>query len=254
MKSFPSLRLFAALGALAFACSAPVGRAYLLDWDTLTWNPGFLSQTYNIGPGTVDVTISGPNTADLIAGTPLIGPPNFDGGTGENALQIFQKFTVGQNINVTVTFTGYGPMGVAVDPFMIFDVDKTTQLSTSVDQVGGMTATLVDSSVVAPSSIVGSVANSVLGGTATGISAAADLTSQGNVTVTYSGTNPGISQFVFNYAAAVGTGFISPNEGIALGDINFTPVPEAGTVAACAVAGLLGAWGLRRLRAGRTEA
>jgi hypothetical protein len=71
------------------------------------------------------------------------------------------------------------------------------------------------------------------------------------VGIDYVGTP--LTQFVFTFGNDASATTPPTGQSIALHDISFTPVPEAGTVAACAVFSLLGAWGLRRMRRGQAE-
>lgn len=257
MKSTPSFRLLTLVGAVAFVLSAPFGKAILLDWDTLTWTPGALVQSYELDPGNVGndvtITVSG-TTGALIASSPFISTAPFTGGNaGQSALQFLQNFAnAGQSITVTVDFH-YG-IGVTDVAYNLFDVDLSVgSLGTSIDQVRGSSASLIGGGTVTPTTFTGSLNNAVTAGpTVTGIANSGNSTSDANVAVNYGGS-VALSQFVFTYGNDASASGILPPEGIALGDISFTPVPEAGTVAACAVVSLLGAWGLRRMRRGQPQ-
>ncbi|MCC7517958.1 MAG: hypothetical protein IT578_02110 [Verrucomicrobiae bacterium] len=253
MKTTPSSRFLAALGVLAFAISAPFGKAVLLDWSSVTWTPGSLTESFNIDPSNpgndITITITG-DTSKFNLGYPVTAAVPFTGGLAADALQNILTFDNNlQSITYTVDF--HYASGVTDVSFALFDIDAgVADVNQPIDQVRSNVATLTDSSTMGPTSLTGSIDNTVSGSglsqVVTGTAPAPNSTADGNAAFQYNGA--ALNQFVFTFgndAAAYGSGLA---QGFALGNINFTPVPEAGTVVACAVAGLIGIWGLRRMR------
>lgn len=261
MKTTPSFRLLALTGALAFVLSAPLGKAILLDWDTLTWTPGVLSQSYDIDPGNLgnDVTITVSGDTGFLTGTSPKLSTVLTGGLvpAEKSLLLQALWnTTSENVVVTVDFH-YG-VGVTDVAYSIFDVDTgVVDTATAVDQIRNISATTLTPGLVGPT-ITTSSANALTGSgpgatdqIVTGTAVSPATSANGNVAFAYAGS--ALSQFVFTFGNDASASTPPADQAIALHDISFTPVPEAGTVAACAVAGLLGAWGLRRMRRGQLE-
>jgi hypothetical protein len=262
MKTTPSFRLLTLAGALAFVLSAPVSRAILLDWDTLTWTPGALTQSFDIDPGNLgnDVTVTiGGDTSFLTGSSPKLSTA-LTGGLlpVEKSLLLSAVWnTTAQAVTVTVDFH-YGSFGVTQVAYKLFDVDTGTgDLTTAVDQIRGISATSTAPSTVGPT-ITAGTANVLTGSgsfatdqVVTGTAESPPTSASGNVSIDYVGTP--LTQFVFTFGNDASATTPPTGQSIALHDISFTPVPEAGTVAACAVFSLLGAWGLRRMRRGQAE-
>jgi hypothetical protein len=246
-KSFLSLALVTVLALIA---SAPAVRAEVVDWDSpaITWLLG--------SPGLID--INGDTVSDLkIEATgsvqtsyPLkIGSPYTGGFTGHTAVQLFTSFETPGGMDVTVTFLPGGLYGTGARNlnYSLFDVDGDGLALSGTDIVSGSQANLVAGGTAGPATMTPTAPFNTLTGpdSAAALLIANDNSAQGTVTTTYG--NDAIRSFVFHYDNPV-----SPANGIALGDLSFdfdiSPVPEAGTVAACAVFSLLGAWGLRRMR------
>ncbi|NUN93202.1 MAG: hypothetical protein HUU04_05390 [Verrucomicrobiae bacterium] len=255
MKSTPSFRLIAGLAALAFAVWVPSGKAVLLDWDLYSWTPSALTQSFDIDPlnpgNDITITITG-DTGKFNLGYPVTATAPFTGGLAgpPSALQNLLTFD-NKTQAVTYTVDFHYASGVTDVAFTLFDIDAgVADINQPIDQIRGNVATLTDSSTMGPTSLTGSVQNTVTGSglsqVVTGTGPAGNTSADGNAAFQYNGA--ALSQFVFTFgndAAAYGSGLA---QGFALGDINFTPVPEAGAVLACATAGLIGVWGLRRMR------
>ncbi len=79
-----------------------------------------------------------------------------------------------------------------------------------------------------------------------------DPVSGGNITANYVADTDGLSSVTFQYAPGSESASNPQSQGIGLGNITFTPVPEAGTL--LLPAALIGAWLLhRRLRRSRLQ-
>lgn len=245
-----ALRCVLLIAAFALSLPARTGQAAVIAWDSIPWVDGILDQSFDLNSDSINdfrVEVTGPATP----GSPINAAGPYTGGfVGQKALQLWTTATgagtgIPPNIQVTVTFLpgGLYDEGAKSLQYSVFDVD-------SGDHVVNASATLVAGGTAAPSSITGNPSfnsiNSVFGiynNDAMGTNPALDSSAEG--TVDYAYGNDAIRSFTFLYHA-----HSDISNGIALGDLTFdiSPVPEAGTVAACAIAGLLGAWGLRRMR------
>ena len=233
------LSIVAILGVLV---SCTTAQAIVLDWDTVTWANGSLSNSYNIDPAfagnDVTVTVAG-NTAQLGSEstgqlTPAI-TTNVTGGLSpvQNALTLnLDLANQSQTVTITVNFSTLYPQGVNNVSFSIFDVDFASSPGGSganfQDQISNITATTVGGSIISPFSITTSADNTLSGSgltqVVTGNATANDTTSAGNVLINF-GTNA-ITSFTFTYGSGTGTNADPTAQHIAIGDISFTPVPE----------------------------
>lgn len=250
-----TFRSLALMASLALVASAPVGRTAIVDWDAVPWVDGNPIQTLDLNGDSVadlQVTITG----SVLGSTPLDGPAPYTGGFfPHKALQLWTDPGTPGGMNVAITFLpgGLYDLGVRNLTYSLFDVDGDGGAGSGTDVVTGSLATFVAGGTTQPLSMGNTAPFNTLTGpdSAMGLAIANDNSAQGTVTTTYG--NTAIRSFVFSYDNA-----ISPANGIALGDLSFdfdvSPVPEAGTVAACAVASLVGAWGLRRMRRGQPVA
>ena len=233
------LSIVTILGVLV---SCTTAQAIVLDWDTVTWANGSLSNSYDIDPANpgndVTVTVAG-NTAQLVSEstgqlTPAI-TTNVTGGLSpvQNALTLKLDLTSqAQAVTITFNFSALYPQGVNNVSFSIFDVDFASSSGNSganfQDQIRNITATTVGGATISPLSITTSSANALtgsgLGQVVTGIATAGDTTSAGNVLIDF-GT-AAITSFTFTYGSGSGTNADPTAQHIAIGDISFTPVPE----------------------------
>lgn len=228
-------RLYVGL-VLAFllAGGATPVKALVLDWDGVAWTPGSLSNSYNInGDGFNDITVAitsqNPNifTTDPTTGTqtPAINQ-TLTGGLvpPQNSLIIAANLHTNSNLTVHLSFTGgtAGNLpGASNVSFNIFDIDITTNS----DIINNIYGVAPDGTHVA--AIITNVGSAVtltgtgLGQTLTGNSAAANNSSNGNVTISFGSTL--ITDVFFTFSNTSG----APRyQDIAIGDIAFTPVPE----------------------------
>src|SRR5438067_4773911 len=223
---------------------AVTANAVTLDWDTATWTPGSLANSYDVDPGNagndVTVAVSG-STAQL---QPSLVAPNpqtpaisaaLEGGLSpvQKSLEIAVDFTnQTQSIVVTVNFAAGYTQGVQNVSFTLFDVDFANGGgSTFQDQISSIQAVGADGvTLVAPTITVGSdvlLTGTGLSQMATGIATNADTgatSGNGNVTISFGAT--AISSFTFTYGSGSGTVANPTYQHIALDDISFTPVPE----------------------------
>ncbi|MHB8522999.1 MAG: hypothetical protein ACYDH9_19895 [Limisphaerales bacterium] len=234
--------------------------AVLLDWSTLSWTPGSLSQSFDIDPNNpgndVTITISG-DTAAFVSGYPKIATTPFTGGTAaDSGLQLRLNFpSNASNITVTVQFTyagkGYA-YGVDQAHLTLFDIDQAKSGGKVVyaDQISSIqgaaagTGTAVAATITnIPGSPTYTVANNgTLSATVTGNIFNSDNSGNGNVGIDF-GTND-ISSFSFIYGNGPGVQNNPAAQGIAGFDITYRPkVPEAGpALAAMLVCGLAVGW------------
>jgi hypothetical protein len=243
---------------LLCATCRPVG-ATLVDWNTLTWAPGSLSNSYDVDPGhagnDVTVAVTG-DTGQLVnaLGTSTLTPAitsNLTGGFTpvHPSLQMSVDFASNaQSITITLNFSAY-VTGVNNVSFNLFDIDfRNSGGNTYQDTISSITATNTTGGSIAPT-ITGlgrfvSLSGSGLGQTLTGTGVANDTSSDGNATISFNANN--ISSISFTYSSSAM--FANPTyQHIALDNISFTPTPEvnAGWIS-MAFCGLIAATSLRR--------
>jgi hypothetical protein len=243
------------MAAMAIFASAPFGKAAVIDWDLVPWVDGTAVQSLDLNADTVaDIQVS--ITGSVLASTPLDGPAPYTGGLfPHKALQLWTDPGTPGGMDVAITFLpgGLYDLGVRNLTYGLFDVDGDGAVGSGTDFITGSLATYVAGGTTTPASMTPTAPFNTLTGpdSAMGLAIANDNSAQGTVTTVYG--NTAVRSFVFHYDNP-----ISPANGIALGDMSFdfdvAPVPEAGTVAACAVAALVGAWGLRRMRSSQAAA
>ena len=254
-------RLFSLLFFSSFLLVRASANAVVVDWDTLTWTPGTLSNSYNVDPAfagnDVTVTVSG-NTAQL---QPEIAAPNpmtpavttaFQGGLGatENTLCLAVNFAnQSQSVAVTVNFSASYTLGVQNVSFTLFDIDFAAASGNNYqDLLSGITALSIDGTTLVAPTITTSASN-VRSGTGltqfvNGTASNTDLgptSGNGNVTISFGAT--AIKSFTFTYGSGSGTVADPTYQHVGMHDITFTPVPELNpawsALGSCLIAGAL---------------
>ena len=233
MNRLGRLHILAVVTAL-FASACPSAKALLVDWDTLTWAPGSLANSYDIDPGTpgndVTITVSGKAstfTNDSTTGiiTPNIGTA-ITGGLNpvQNSFEIAGNLFTNSKVTLAVDFTPQYNVGVRDVSFTIFDID----LGTNKDQIKSIYGIALDGTHVAATitnlgtavTLTGSGLAQVLAGNVASPNSGAG-SADGNATISFGST--AITGFSFVFANNAG----APRyQDIAIGDIFFTPIPE----------------------------
>ena len=228
-----------------FASSAS---AALVDWGTLSWAAGSLSNSYDVDPANAgnDVTVTvGGDTAQLqqslAAGNPLTPAITraFDGGLGTSPHTLELALDLTSNAQ-SVTFT-------------IFDIDANNiSGSTYQDVISGIHATSTTGTQIAPT-ITNVGANVSLTGTGlsqvlTGQSSTVDTgAGSGAANATISFNTNGIASITFTYGSS-GL-FADPTyQHIGIYNLDYTVVPEPGGLGACVVIASLAALKAHRRR------
>lgn len=246
--------------AFIYFASLISARAVLVDWSTLTWTPGTLSNSYDVDPAfagnDVTVTVSG-DTGQLQPSLPAPNPqtpaitPAFDGGlspghpTLELALNLANS---AQSVTVTISFANAGVNHVS---FNLFDIDFSNATNnTYQDVISSITATSAASGTVTPNitnvganvTLSGSGANQILTGMISTVDkgAGSDL---GNATITFDGND--ITSITFNYSS--GSMFVDPTyQHIGIDNLDYTIVPETNpawlSLGLCGSAVVLSTW------------
>ncbi|MEM7082061.1 MAG: OmpA family protein [Pseudomonadota bacterium] len=195
---------------------------FVLDWDTETWLPEGntnLSQTYTVGGRPIVVTFGG-NTPFLDQTPGFTSPALSSVNTGglnpaEQSLAVSTNYLDNTDNAVTVTFDLSAFRGGVSDlSFSIFDLDFAPAF---IDEVT-VTATLTDGSIVDPTTLTGSPANTITNSnTITGTGPSPTTSANGNATFAFG--QSGITQINLiyrNVTAAV------PNfQWIHIHDVNF---------------------------------
>jgi hypothetical protein len=223
-------------------------QALVLDWDSVNWSSGSLSQSFDVDAShagndiTITITGSTGNLAQNVNDT-----TDLTGGISGGHESLFMNMNYdnrSQFITVTVTFL-YAA-GVTDVSFSIFDIDKNTGGNDTgyTDKITVL-GTGTNGTLVAPTTITTHTANETVGsGTniyVRGVSGATDTTGNGNADYAFSST---ITNFSFTYGNDSSAPSKPGNQWIALGDITFKPkVPEwhPGLIASLACFALIAA-------------
>jgi hypothetical protein len=221
-----------ALLALLGAASA---NAIILDWSTVAWTPGSLSNSYNVDPSNpgndISVTLGGDTNKFKPDPTTGIQTPTIDstmeGGMSpvQSSLDLAMKITTPNFISVTVAFSPQYVKGVDNVSFTIFGIN----MGTGVGTITNIYAVSIDGSTLIPATITGLGSNVQLSGSGfsqvlTGIGDSPNGgpgSGAGNATISF-GSNQ-IESLTFRYENGT-TG--SWDSQIAVSNISFSPVPE----------------------------
>jgi hypothetical protein len=227
--------------ALLLAGWTATAKAVVLDWDTVTWNPGSLNNSYDLNGDSInDVTVAltsqnpgvwdnDPNTGTA---TPAVNQ-SITGGVSGKSLILAADLHTNSRVTLQLSFTGmnYGATNVS---FTIFDIDVTTNS----DIISSIYGVALDGSKVAAtitnigSNITpsGTMLNQVLTGNAT----SPNNSSNGNATIGFGATI--ITDVFFTFGNNAGAPFY---QDIAIGDVSFTPVPEINPAISASVSCLI---------------
>jgi hypothetical protein len=219
--------------------------ALVLDWDAVAWTNGSVNNSYDLnGDAINDITVALTTqdqatwAADPATGTqtPAVNQ-SLTGGLSpaQNSLNLSANLKTQSNVWIHISFTG-GQPGAADVSFTIFDIDVTTNS----DIIESIVGRALDGAFIAATiTDVGSaVTRSGTGFSQqlTGNVATANNSSNGNATISFGSAV--ITDVFFNFSNSSGTHLF---QNIAIGDINFTPVPEmnpAATAAGSCIAAL----------------
>jgi hypothetical protein len=223
---------------------ATAAHAITLDWDSVTWTAGSLSNSYNIDPAKagndITVTISGdttllqPKNTSPNPQTPAL-TNTFQGGLGtaQNTLCLALNLqNTSQAVTVSVNFSALYTSGVANVSFTLFDIDfSNSPGNTFQDQLSSIQAIDMNGNAVAAT--ITTSANNTLSGTTglsqvvTGIASGNDIdpgSGSSNVTISFGAT--AIKSFTFTYGSGTGTVPDPTYQHMGIHDISFTPIPE----------------------------
>lgn len=231
--------------------SVATAPAATLNWSTVSWSAGSLSNTYtNVGGSGVNVTVAfSGNTGRLQSGSPNTTDAQI-GGTGKPSLQADVLFPSKNTAGITVTITFSAP--VYVQNLNILDVDATLSdggWQDQISQIQGRTATsqTVNAvAVVGGGSAVAVTGSSTTGWTALGQSSTTN-SSTSNVSVSFG--NIQVTQISFLYSPGTSQPTNPQAQRIGLDNISFSLTPEVGpSLAAMTLCGLVI---LTRMRQGK---
>jgi hypothetical protein len=236
--------LIKAGAVFALFCFYASAQATVLDWSSVTWTPGSLTNSYDIDPsraGTdVTVTISGDTTQlqpELVApnpATPAI-TTDFQGGlpapvsTLGIALNLANQ---SQSVTLAINFSAAYAQGVTNVSFQLFDIDFSSASGNNYqDQLSNIRALSADGvTLIAPTittsssnTFTGSGLNQVVNGVSSVVDTGAG-SGNGNVTISF-GSNA-ITSFTFTYGSGSGTAADPTYQHIGIYNLDFTAVPE----------------------------
>src|SRR6478735_2374997 len=245
MRIFPRrLGIIVTMALAGFLATS--AHAVVLDWDTVTWNPGDLTNSYDVtGDAVNDITIQMTSqqanvwALDATTGikTPVVNQ-TMTGGLvpAENSLQLAANLHTNSNASVQISFTGVPGIFAAQNvSFTLFDIDLTADRDIISNIYGvapdgthiAATITNIGSSVI--------LTGSGLTQSLTDLNPVANNSSNGNATISFGSAV--ITDVFFTWGNSAGP---PKFQDIAIGDITFTPVPEinpaAMSVASCLLA------------------
>lgn len=258
MKRLPHLTQIASYTAAALLLPLAAACAAQLDWDTVAAQTnGQQNYTFTIGGTTqVNVVISNPTSgafANTVSdGSGVTAPAitqDLVGGTNpvQKSLAIAAQFTTNtDSLTVTVSFktlNGSQPQSVTGVNFDLYDIDLNG--TSYIDQIRNVQAILGSNTTIKPTQVTGSVGNTVTGNSTTGFTIAGaqsvantgTTSDQANANINFGGQT--ITGFSFTYGDTTGAQTNPIRQVFALHDINFTPIPEPGTVSMIGLGGLL---------------
>lgn len=268
----PSARRFGLRGAAVFATAvflcAARSPAVVLDWSTLSWTPGSLTNSYDIDPSNpgndVTIAVSGDTQylrTDNVAPNPQTPDISTEkqGGYPAGTLSLLFEVDYTNRFNaITITVSFNYAKGVSLNSATIFDIDLTGSAPYGFqDQIRNIWGTGLGGTNFGPSIIVsnavtktGSGTNQVLTGTA-GVPDSGSGSGAGNAILLF--TNQPITGFTFTYGSSANAQANPVRQGISLYNFNYRPVPEVGTAFFPVVLGVLATFSLTRRRLPRNR-
>lgn len=230
----------AAILAVALVCAVHPAWGYVLNWDSVTWPAGSLTNSYDIDPNNPgdDITIAFSGDTWALENywgqdSPFITKTNQGGYKNESALMFAMDYSAKyQGITVTVTFNYSN--GVYLDNFQLFDIDRGASSGSGqyywTDWIRNIWGTTTNGTVIAPTvtnlgtyvAKIGTGTNISLIGTGT----ADNTTAQGNATIIFN--QQGITSFQFTYTTYSNSQANPSEQHVQLYDFSYRPVPEMG--------------------------
>ena len=252
------------LGLVTFVFASSAS-AVLVDWSTLSWAAGSLSNSYDVDPANPgnDVTITVSGDTGVLQSEPPQTPAittNLQGGQAfaASTLTLAVDFSnQSQGVTVTVDFSALYAAGVTNVSFTLFDVDFASSPGNSgsnfQDKIHSISALSIDGTTLIAPTITVSPNNSLSGTglsqVVNGIATTNDTgASSGDANVTISFGTAAIKSFTFTYGSGSGTNSDPTFEHIGLYNIDYTVLPEPSGLAACVVVASLAALHARRRR------
>jgi hypothetical protein len=208
-------------------------QATTLDWNSVNWPSGNLTQSFNIDPANsgndITITISG-NTGNLISNVNDTTDLTGGGSTSQESLYLnTDHSSLTQALTITLDFSYTG--GVSGVSFSVFDVDfGAGQFQDQLFNISG-----TDGTNVYYASLTGSANNTIANNgtataTATGNIATAENSGDANVSFNF-GSNI-VTSVTFSWGNAPTANNPPGNQWIGLSDINYTAAPEPSTIIA----------------------
>ncbi len=220
--------------ALALWLLPASAQAVVLDWDSVNWSSGSLSQSFDIDPNNAgnDITITITGDTSFLAQN-VNDNSNLTGGLSPTQQSLFMNMNYSnENQFILVTVTFHYDYGVEDVSFSIFDIDENDSNDSNVgytDKIA-LLGNNLSGNLVAPTDINDSSDNEIVSsGTniyVRGNDGASDTSGSGTASYEFSGTNV-INQFSFTYGNDANSPKNPGNQWISLHDITFKPkVPE----------------------------
>jgi hypothetical protein len=248
------MRLLACIFRLSVAALFTIGfnqsaKALVLDWSTVVWNPGSLSNSYDVDPASpgADITITIGGDTNTLQADPATGTQtpaitsSLEGGTSpvQPSLQLAAQFVPPRKLTITIDFSALYAQGVENVSFTIFNIDNAG----ATDTIRSITAAGIDGTTTYAATItnLGSAVKLAGAGLAQSLKGIAGVpttgpgSGDGNATISF-GLNA-IQSVTFTFADTPGSvGLLM----ISLSNISFTPIPEFDptwySAAICAIA------------------
>lgn len=210
-----------ATAALVWAAPAAAQQTLTLDWDTSTWAAGSLTQSYGLGAGNVNVSVSG-DVSRLTNNTPeLRQSPTGGLSPAQSSLVLEADYASGsEQVVISFGFTHSG--GVRDLSFSVFDIDANASGNPQ-DQI---TVTASDGSATFVPTITPSTFNTVVPpASLVGLANVNVNSPDGNGTFVFSDTGITTLTIIYRYPGTAGN---PATQSFALHDITFTEVATTG--------------------------
>lgn len=196
------------------------GAPYILDWDSVVWNAGDMTNTYTVSGETIKITVTD-------ADNTLLNDANFGGQTPAESVYDSGGLVPGQSdlhflrnpptrsSSVDIVYNlGTAGKGFSKVQLSLFDIDQgNSQFEDKVTVTGSLNGVNVP-----VTSLFTSTANTSLGNSVTGTGASTPTQSNGNMTLEFQSA---IDKLTLSYYNGPGAPANPGNQGMSIHDLNF---------------------------------
>lgn len=202
------------------------GAPYVLDWDSVVWNAGDMTNTYTVAGETIKITVTD-------ADNTLLNDANFGGQTPAESVYDTGGLVPGQSdlhflrnpptrsSSVDIVYDlGTAGRGFSKVQLSLFDIDRgANQFEDKVTVTGSLNGVNVP-----VTSLFTGTANTASGNSVTGTGASTPTQSAGNMTLEFQSA---IDRLTLSYYNGPGAPANPGNQGMAIHDLNFCKASSA---------------------------